>query len=543
MMQVNRLHTSPNQWPRTRRVHDLSILTSMPAGKCVPLGFIPMFREDDLTARLSVAVEMMETAELLMNPVQLRVTAYLVPFLAFEKFEGSRDQFDRAYMSQPKVEGGSVVPFIDSHVMGAHGSKHIYMYAGLHAGTADDVNTGYAQAYNLVINYRRKMRSKELTHRTALETTLAEAFWPSSRFQHVVPDFDQAVIDGEVALNIVNSQMPVSGIGWGAAQTDTAGPATVKDPTTTAAGEAYARYFSSTAALAVRSKGGTGAAAIPDIYAEMAANGITVSLSSLDQARKTQAFAKLRAKFEGHDDEWIIDMLMDGLSIPDQALKQPILLADRTVSFAQAKRYATDAGNLSESAVSGAAVENLSIRVPRLATGGIVVIMAEAVPVQLFERQRDPFFHSTDHRLWPEYVRDEMDTEKVEALLNAEIDTSHSAPGGTFGFVPLNWKWTSWGPRVGGKFYRPVSNTTADVERRRLWSVEAIDPVLAEDFYIVSEMHLKPFLDEESDPFEATVQGAAMIGGHTVFGGMLLEATNNYDAVQAKAPTTQIEKD
>lgn len=538
MMNVNRLHTSPNVLPRTRRPHDLNILTSLPAGKCVPLAFVPMLREDALSARLSVAVEMMETAQLLMNPVHLRVTAYCVPLLAFEKFEGSRDQFDRSYMGQPKVDGGSVVPFIDTHAMGAHGSKAIYKYAGLHAKTTDEVNTAYAQAYNAVINFRRKMRSKELTERTALDTSLAEAFWPSSRFDLVVPDFDMAVIDGEVALNIVESKMPVKGIGV------YDGAAAYNINTYRQSDGTMISGYGGTAGIAVKydSNAATSAANSIDVFAEMQAGGITISLSSLEMARKTQAFAKLRAKYEGLEDEYIIDMLMDGLSIPDQALKQPILLADRTVKFSQAKRYATDAGNLAESAVSGAAVNNISLRVPRLATGGVVVIMAEAVPEQLFERQRDPFFHSTDHTTWPEYTRDELDEQKVEEVFNRDIDTDHATPDGVFGFVPLNWKWAAWGPRVGGKFHRPTTNTTVDVDRQRLWSVEAVNPVLAEDFYLVSEIHTKPFLDTVSDPFEATVAGRAMIDGHTVFGGMLLEATDNYAKVAEKAPTEQIEE-
>lgn len=540
MVDVNRQHTAPISVQRSRRNHEVVTISSMPAGKLVPLAAIPMFREDDLFGSFSVAVEMMETNELLLNPVKLRVTAYVVPALAFDRFEGSRDQFDRSYMGQPKVAGGAVVPFIETHAMGTHGSKAVYKALGLHANPADLVNTGYLETYNTVWNFRAKNRSRDITARARLDDTLAPAFWHHSRFQHVVPDFDQAVMDGEVALNVVNALLPVKGIGSISPFTANASVA-VRESGGGTATYASNRRTSDANFLAVRLKDEGAGALYPDVYAEMAANGITVSLSNLDLARKTQAFAKLRAQYEGIADEYIIDMLMDGLSIPDQALKQPILLADQSVTIRQAKRYATDAANLAESAVSGGGSVNIRLRVPQLTTGGVVMIFAEAVPEQLFERQRDPYFHSQNVDAWPEYLRDYLDPQKVDFVYNAEIDTAHATPLGVFGYAPMNWKWNAFGPRAGGKFYRPTTNTAVDGDRKRFWAVENINPALAADFYLVNGMHNKPFLDEVSDPFEVAVGGNAVIGGNTVFGGVLVEAAGNYDAVMAKAPQGRID--
>lgn len=539
-MNMNRQTSTPLSVPRTRRMHGVAALTSMPAGKCVPLAAIPLLREDALTGNFRVQVEMLETKEILMNPVNLRVTAYVVPLLAFERFEGSRDQFDRSYKGEPQVEGGDVVDFIETHAMGAHGSNAVYKALGLHGKPTDTVNTAYLEAYNAIWNYRAKNRSRDLEARARLATTLAPAFWQHSRFAHIVPDFDQAVIDGEVAIQVVNPRLPVTGIGLhgtpASVETDK-----VAYDTLYSAGTTYAKAFKANVAeLYVSSAVGD---PLPQIFAELTDSGLSMSLSNLEMARKTQAFAKLRERYEGHDDDWIIDMLMDGLTIPDQFLKNPVLLADRTVRFSQVKRYATDSGNLAESAVSGGAMLDLRIRVPRLSTGGVVMVIAEAVPEQLFERQRDPFFHSQDVADWPEYLRDTLDPEKVDVVQNGEIDTAHTTATGTFGYAPMNWKWNSFGPRIGGKFYRPSTDASTDEERQRIWAIEAADPVLSEDFYIVSEMHTKPFLDTEAEPFEATVMGGAAIEGNTVFGGLLVEATNNYDKVLEKAPTERIEKD
>lgn len=550
---MNRQQTAPMRTPRTRRNHPISVMTSFQPGQCVPVWASEMLREEQMRGAISINVEMQETRELLANKVMMRATAYVVPWLAFERFEGSRDQFDRSYMNEPQVEGGDVVPFIENQPFGTPANNTVHRALGLHAKSTDQINTMYLEAYNIIANFRRKNRSRDISQRTRLDQTLAEAFWLDGRFAHVVPDFDQAVIDGEVALSMVaGGKVPVMGLGLEnksgtvfasdtfttVAQSDgSVGPMTGYKTKTVpaAAGEA---------ALVVKQGGNLNG--MPDIYAELQDAGITVSLANIAMARKAQWFAKIREKFEGYDDEYIIDMLMSGLSIPDQHLKQPILIADQTVTFGQVKRYATDASNLTVSAVSGGASVSFDLNVPKLATGGVVMVIVEVMPQQLFERQQDPFFHlkTSNHRAQlPDYLRDELDPEKVDVVLNKQIDTDHGVPDGVFGFWPLNAKWTSFGPRIGGKFYRPAADLATDTVRQRFWAYENKDSVLAEDFYLVQGLHNKPFLDNTSHPFELAAQGGLVMTGDTVFGGLLVEATNNYEEVMSKAPVERIEKE
>lgn len=522
MTSVNRQQTSPIAVRRSNRNHQLAVLTSMPAGLCVPLAAIPMLREDSMNAEMQVTVEMQETAELLMNPVNLRLTAYLVPFLAFDRFKGSRDEFDRSYMKEPGASG-QVLPFFETLAAPAHGLWQIHKYLGLHHKPGTLVNTAYLEAYNTIWNFRARNRSPDIAARLRLTAGLAPAFWHHTRFEYVVPDFDQAVIDGEVALNVINKKVAIKSMHKGTYASGSAattyGPASASNPALTSAAYEWA-----------------------EVYAELDDAGITVSLSNIELAKKTQAFAKMRERFSGHDDEFVIDMLMDGLTIPDQSLKQPILLADQMTRFAQAKRYATDAGNLAESAVSGAATMTLRLRVPKLNTGGIVMVMAEAVPEQLFERQRDVLLHTSDVSTLPEYLRDTLDPEQVDYVRNDEIDTAHATPAGTFGYAPLNWKWTANGARIGGKFYRPETNSGTDADRQRIWAVEKVNPTLSQDFYLVPSVHLKPFLNTVADPFEATVLGNAVLNGNTVFGAKLVENQDSYDKVLEKAPVERIAK-
>lgn len=535
-----RSSTSPIAVVRSRRSHDVRVLTSLPAGKMVPLAAIPLLREDQLeTGALSFSFEMAETVEILMNSVNVNVKAYLVPHLAFERFSGM-DELNRSFAGLPNQEGGAVTPYIETEVTLGPGTNFIHEYMGKHWKQGSMVNLAYVEAYNMIWNFRAKNRSRDIPARARTAKTLAPAFWQHEQFAHILPDFDQAVIDGEVALNVVNSKLAVKsepGLpiqlrypNTGAQIANQMGPLRIKGDrvlevnTTTAPGAATQLAF----------------ADVSNVFAELQQNGITVSLSNIEMARKTQAFAKLREQFSGHADEYIIDMLMDGLSIPEQAFRQPILLAEKSTVFGMSKRYASDAANLTESVVNGMTNLEMRIRCPRVPMGGVIMVVAEITPEQLFERQKDPFLHLQNAEQMPHYLRDTLDPEKVSVVRNDHVDVAHTVPAGTFGYAPLNHEWNYAAPCIGGKFFRPAVNTSFDEVRQRIWSVETVDPVLSADFYLCNAMHQKPFVVTNQDPFEVVIRGGAVISGNTVFGGALAEGSNNWDEVVEEIDQTRI---
>lgn len=544
---LNRTATHPITTPRTMRRQSARGITSMPAGKMVPLAAFPLLREDAVrSGRLRFSFESMETAEILMNAINVRVSAYLVPTLALERFNGSMDQLNLSYEGRPPLEGEQVVPFIETEPFGDHGTNDIYTYLGLHGRPDQLVNTAYLEAYNQVWNFRAKNRSKDLYEnnvRGRLQTDLAPAFWSHDMFKHIVPMFDQAAIDGEVPLNVTNARMPVIGLSkntqvFGAA--GTTGYETGRSAVSTLGPSVPIDV--SAANYQFRIEEDPNNPGFPGVFAELQDNGITVSLSNIELARKTQAFARLRQQYNMHDD-WIINLLMDGISIPEQAFKQPMLLAEKTTVFGMAKRYASDSGNLTESVVNGATGLDMSIQVPRIGMGGVIMIVAEITPDQLFERQQDPFLHTQNVEELPQYLRDTLDPEKVEIVKNERIDIDHDTPNATFGYEPLHARWNINTPRIGGKFYRPKVDAGFDEDRQRIWAVETVNPTLSTDFYICTNIHTKPFVVTNQDPFEVVTQGEVFIEGNTVFGGHLMEATDDYEKVLAVAPQDRIEKE
>ena len=98
-------------------------------------------------------------------------------------------------------------------------------------------------------------------------------------------------------------------------------------------------------------------------------------------------------------------------------------------------------------------------------------------------------------------------------------------------------------PRIGGKFYRPEVDAGFDEDRQRIWAVETQNPTLSTDFYLCTNIHTKPFVVTNQDPFEVVTQGEVFIEGNTVFGGHLVEATDDYEKVLALAPQDRIEKE
>lgn len=542
------MKTTPLPVQRTKRMIDIRALTSMPAGKMVPIAAIPLLREDSVSsAQFQMGFEMMETVEVLMNAVHVRTMAYLVPKLALERFDGL-DAINKSYSGLPPMEGQPVVPWFEPMVAPAHGANDVFTYMGKHFKPGDAINAEYIEAYNAIWNFRAKNRSPDITLRDRLATTLAPAFWLHSQFAHIVPDFDQAIIDGEVALNVVNSKMPVKGLGLvGAVQTPAPNVAVRESGT---AGNPVYPFSWGVQTVGSLNPGGTNVyikqdplnAGFPDVWAELQDNGITVSLSNIEAARKTQAFANLRRQYNGHSDEYIIDLLMDGISIPEQAWKQPILLYDDTTQFGMSKRYASDSGNLTESVVNGMTGMEVRFTVPRCPTGGVIMICCEVVPEQMFERQVDPYLYATSVEDVPQFIRDELDPEKVVVVQNREIDVDHDTPTTTFGYAPLNHEWLRATVGIGGKFYRPAVDAGFDEDRQRIWAVETQNPVLSADFYLCTTMHLKPFVDQISDPFEVLCRGAVDIRGNTVFGGMLVEATNDYAKITEEIPFARIDK-
>lgn len=522
--------TAPIVVERTLRYDRTRKITSSKAGVFIPVEAVPLLREDRASGIYELRFDMAETPKLLVNPVMVTAFAHFVPFSAFERFDGIED-FNRAYMGEPDKHG-RVTPLFN--VANVSMSGDIWKKLGLHTATASPTNTSYVEAYNCVWNYRARARSRFLTPRSEFNGYLAPAFWKHSDLGHVVADFDDAALDGVVDLEIIGGQAPVSGIGIAggaggiSASANIAsgryyrrtGSAAMVGPTTTT-------YYGSTADTPVIEVDSEN---IPQIFAQMQSMGVKLSLQNIELAKKTAAFADLKARYSGIDDDFIIDLLMQGVRVPDAALNEPILVDKQTTLFGMTRRYATDGASLAKSATNGETVIELKIRLPQTNTGGILLISYEIVPEQFFERREDPFIRCLSADDLPNALRDTLDPQKVEIVRNRDVDVRHSNPDGIFGYVGLNDKWRRDFVRAGGRYLRPATDTFVE-DRQIFWAATQTDPTLTEDFYLVRDLPHTVFADQVSDPFTVRVRGGVDIVGLTQFGKRLQEGSDEYQEV------------
>jgi len=507
----------PVQVQKSLRTDDKVTLTSGNAGKVIPISYVPLLREDRLSSgRMRLNFEMAETAEMLMNAINVTVYAHFIPHLAHSRFAGM-DDLNRSYMGKDYDDGRSPPAFFEQHAYSR--DAEIYSALGLHWREGENVNATIVQAYNELINFRYRAYSNNLPQRGLLDTTLAACPWKNTHMAHIVPDFDQAMIDGEVPLNISGGGSLISE-SYKQHQTY---PSYLTGPAqTTAAILENGKYVWN------------------DISVEMANDGITVSLANLELAKKTAAFARLRSQYEGLEDDHIIDLLMQGIRVPEEQQRQPILLDKKSTIFGYAKRHATDAANLDKSVTTGQTFVDLNMRYPETNTGGIILITAEVVPEQLFERKKDYYLAPITPDDLPNWQVDELYPEKVTVVPNEHVDVDHDSPDLTFGYAPLNHQWKRNSYSIGGKYFRPEVDAPFDEDRQRIWANESPNPTLTEDFYLATNLHHKVFADQNSDAFEIAGQARFEIVGNTVFGKGLQEASDNYDKIMETVDTTRI---
>jgi len=515
-----KVRKGPVQHARTRRADKVSVVTSDFGGTLTPLKMIPLLREDGvLNSRISVNVQMAETADMLLNPVRVSAMAYLVPKLALDRFQ-DMGSIDRSYNGQQEIDG-TVIPWFEP--LTYNGASYIWNKLGLHAPEGGFINTDYLESFNAVWNYIARERSTSLTLRDRLAGNKAPAFWEHTQMKHVVPTFDAAMVEAEIPISFTTGgDLPVKSL----ISVDTGGTAravgAAAEPPDDAAGN----------------KDWTG-----EVWAELQEGDVRISLANIQQATETRAWAKLRSEYQGVSEDWMIDQLLSGIRLNDEVLKNPILLDHTDTIIGMNERYATDGDNLSKSVADGRTGLSLNLRAPALQCGGTIVIVGQILPEMIYERQRDYYFRAQDVSDLPFRTADELDPQPVAMMTNGEVDESHSLPDDLFGYSPLNHEWLRSAPNVGGKYFRPSATDPWNENRNRIWSTEVVDPTLGPDFYLSSSISHEVFADQNTDPFEWWLAGDVQISGLTYFGPMLEEAQGDYDAVEAQVPTERLKGD
>jgi hypothetical protein len=539
--------TQPLSFPRTLRRDNQSLLTTGVAGVSIPFGFVPLFREDAATGRVTVVAELAEMPAPIENAVIGRLQTWFVPRPAFPQFTGL-DEYTHSYQGKNITQLGAAARtppslFQTASVSATYAtanSSEFYTAAGITLKAGEDRNTDYEDAYVLVHNFRLAAHSSKMTRAdyyaenatTALE--LKPAFWPRAALHSVVADYEQAVIVGSLDLDVTAGQVPVKGIGMQDSSLPAASSRTMRE-TDGSSGRSITGWASNITNSAVLIEEDASNTGYPDIYADMASQTLTSSLADIDKARLQQSFAKAVQAMDGNqfsgfnnDDVLILD-LMNGFSVDATLLNRPWLLDNKTGVFGMSERHATDAANLDDSVVVGQLMLQTSINVPPAKYGGIIFSQFEFMPERVRPRASDEYLYVQDESDLPNALRDSLNTEPVEIVTNGEIDTAHTTIAGTFGYRELNGKWNRDRTLMGGDFLSLTPGAHATAARTQIWQPEYIDEVLTSDFWLCEHPFPQDvFSSPANDTVTLSVRVDCTISGITQFGSQLSEDNSEF---------------
>ncbi|AXF52647.1 MAG: major capsid protein [Microviridae sp.] len=540
-----RQSTTPVSFNKSTRKDTCVLMSSGKAGVVQPIGYIPLLAGDSCSGQAFVKVALKEMPKPLLNVVHANFQAWFVPKSAHPQFPG-RDELMHAYTGESIKSLGAAdrapPPFftmLTGTARATAAASDFFKKVGIHVPTGSNINTDLIDAFNIIYNFRLAAHSSRLQRRKyAVEdidaaTTLPAAFWPSSRFSRVVNDYERALIVGSFDLDIAAGRLAVSGIGLGG--------------TLSAYGANNAIMSNGDGSqVSVNGKNGanvvmqTTAAGVPQVFAEMAGQGINVTLADIDKARTTQAFAKLRTAYAGNDatgfdnDDTLVALLMQGIAMPQpDDFKRPWLLDSKRVEVNMAERFATDAANLDASVTVGAGQAQLSLNVPVQDVSGVIIITVEVLPERIDERQSDEWLLAWKPDNLPNALRDIQRVEPVDIVLNRRIDVKHSAPGGQYGFEPMNDKWNRDFTRLGGDFYMATPGGGFTENRSNIWQTEIVNPIYSTTHFLAPQPFPQDvFADQNADCFEVVCRHAVSIVGLTQIGDVLAENNDDYEAVQ-----------
>lgn len=531
-----RQNQTPVNFQRSTRTDTATLMTSGRAGKTIMLGYVPILRGDSAAGRVGFDLELGHMPKPLLNQVVANFQAWFVPKNAHPQFAGT-DEFLHSYTGEPikalGVADRDPPTFFqevsDPTDLALVDGSEMFTTLGSHDGVSK-LNTDLIDAFWLVYNFRLAAHSSKLdlhpygSEDLAAATQFPRALWPMGRNSRIVPDYEKALIVGELDLDVSAGIIPVEGLWRGPNDPPVSGTLYgVNDGS-----EPHPTLPHGVFVDTDKSQ--------PRVFGQMMGSTVVSSLADIDKARQTQAFAQLRTTYAGNDttgyqnDDTIVASLMQGLSVPADQFRRPWLLDSKRVPVGFAQRYATDAANLDQSVSQGVASATLSINIPQQDSGGIVIYTVELLPERIYERQQDDWVHCTQVNELPDALRDIQRTEPVDFVPHSRIDMRHTDPDGLYGFEGMNDKWNRDFTRMGGIFYQATPGDPFKEARSALWTPEIVDPIYSEDQFLApADFPHDVFSDTTAPAFEVVCRHTVSIVGLTQIGDVLSEDNNEYD--------------
>lgn len=551
-----RQDTNPIPFQRSIRPDEATTMTSGRAGVVQPVGYIPLLRGDSASGRFSIDINLAEMPKPILNTVNMRVDAWFIPKASLPYFSGM-DEFLHAYHGEPMTRLGTGVStgadffnIIENADVTTVANSDFAKSMGWHLVDGLKHNTDLIDSFSMLYNFRLAAHSSKLTRKSYASEDLADAlalpraFWPSIPHASMVPDYERALVVGNLDLDLISGSLPVDGLGYdqSSALNTTGANFTYNDGTASGAvrwkgiGTGSPLQWDSTSTLMDIDNG------VPQVFAQMAGQIMGTSLAAIDKGRETVQFAKLVAAKRGNDHtgfsagDVVMADLMRGFRVEESMYRRPWLLDSKRVIFGLNERHATDGASLADSVTTGMASATLSLNVPMQETGGTIMFTVEVVPDRLDERMADEFTMIKATSELPDALRDVQRLEPVDIVRNRRLDAKHTNPSSIYGYEPMNNQWNRRFLRLGGKFYQSDPAVPATEARAALWQTGLQNPSFNSDHWLCpANLPHAVFSDTLGDAWEAVCRHSVRIAGLTQIGDPMVEANDDYADVAAIA--------
>lgn len=517
------------------------IVTSLFAGKVTPVSYVPIYPGDSASGSIGVDGDLAHMPKPLLNGVVANVQTWFVPKASLPQFSGP-DEFLASFQETTITALGQTdrTPPPLYETVSAQGDLDIiaasefFLALGLHIPPNTVLNTDLIDSFWRIYNFRLAAHSSKLQLKGYTQdsvtsaTTLPQAFWPQSRSSRFVPDYELALVIGELALDVTAGQLPVFGISRTAAD-EAANNANIQfNPTNV---QIYNAVSDRNIQLELSTDGSS------NIFSDMAGQTVVTSLADIDKARTTQAFAKLMTAYAGQDsggygisENAMVAHLMQGLVVPPELFNRPWLLDSAQVPIGFSERHATDGASLEQSTSQGAFSTRLSVNLPTQDSGGVIITTVELLPERVQEAQSDEWLHYTKVGDLPNALRDIQRVEPVDTVTNRRLDVRHTSPDGLYGYEPMNDVHDRETTRLGGIFHQPDPSNPFKEARSALWLSALVDPIFTEDHWLCpKDFNQDVFSDPLAPCAEISSRHTISIVGLTQRGDPLAEDNSEYE--------------
>jgi hypothetical protein len=540
--------------------------TTLPLGKVVMTQAHWLEPNEAMSFSYSPSLETELMSKEMFNNMHVRIQAWFVPHTCLERFEGERTKYERSLAGQAEKDG-SIIPFFEEKPVSRPIADNMPLlsYMGAHISPdATTYNPVYIEAFNRVYMHRAGVRSSRLVtpdsqgyapcDRDMYDTSLPRAFRSTHSLSNIVKEYESALMEGRVDISFNESRLPITGLGYRhAITTETLTAANLIETTSDNSGDTRSvdtvPVNLDTQLLVAELDN-----YVPQIFAEMSAGSASISLADIAQAKETQAFAKLATrigKIVGADVDkaYLFNLLMDGVTVSDDIMHQPINLFSEEAIIGHGDQYrSTTSATLDEYVTNLQGARNIARKMPKTPVGGVMLITVEVFAEELFERKFDFVLHSSNRSKYPSALRDFQNRFNPEIVTNKEIDVLAYEPDGLLGYRQRNGWWKEQNAvQLGGRFYDEAVGDGFNEDRAQFFQPIIIsddDPSKVvvgfnEHFYLQPEEYpMDIFAYQNLDPVILTADFKAVINTQIQFGEKPVEGSEEYADLIA---STQVE--